>query len=140
MRLLLPLLLLLMCGCGTLSNLQGKSGCGPMFVGGVEPIRPYGGVRNNIKWIEQGVGLPESGLSWNDSDIPRQVAPIHEDPVGIAMGLPIFGYLSVVDPVLSVVGDTFSLPYTLREYRKHQLNSNERVQLDNAKTSAGNAR
>ena len=140
MRLLPPMLLFALCGCGTLSNLQGKSGCGPMFVDGVEPVRPYGGIRNNIKWVKEGVGLPESEQSWHDSTIPRQVAAVRENPLGMAMGLPVFGYLSVVDPVLSIVGDTISLPYTLNEHKQQKLNATDRVQLGGACTLRDSAR
>jgi hypothetical protein len=140
MRFILPWILLGMCGCGTLSNLQGKSGCGPMVIGGVEPIRPYGGIRNSVKWIKGRIGFQESKQSRKDKTVPPKIAPVHENPLSYVIGVPIFGYHLVVDPILSTIGDTISLPYALTEYRKYTLRSSESVQSDESNTPITNAR
>ncbi|MCA9068096.1 MAG: hypothetical protein KDA84_04200 [Planctomycetaceae bacterium] len=90
-------------GCGTLANVQGMEG---MLISapGVEPVRVYGGVRKDFELIAEVVGSPET-----DDDTENN----WDNPIEVAVGIPLIGYFAVVDPVLSFVGDTITLPYVL---------------------------
>ena len=82
-------------GCGTMANLQGME---YMFISlpGENPVRVYGGVRKDIEFIAHNVRNP----------------PI-DDPIEVVVcGIPVVGF-AIVDPVLSFVGDTITLPYVL---------------------------
>ena len=98
-------------GCGTLANLEGKEY--PLFSAGGQPTRVYGGIRKNIGWVANAVGLPES--TQTHTDPKRNLASFAEDPVGVACGIPVFGYFLIVDPALSLIGDTVTLPLVLRQ-------------------------
>ncbi|MEZ6033305.1 MAG: hypothetical protein R3C17_09445 [Planctomycetaceae bacterium] len=98
-------------GCGTMANLEGKR-LAFISAPGQIPVRVYGGVRNDFRWVRDGVGFPDSDLHDN-KDGKRHPATIVENPMGVVFGIPMFGYFAIVDPVLSFVGDTLTLPRVL---------------------------
>ena len=100
MRCLIALLVLCFTGCGTMQNLEGKE---HVFLSspGQKPVRIYGGVRNDLEWLAEGIRT--------DSD-----SSITYDPIEYVYGIPIIGYLGVIDPVLSLVADTATLPFVLK--------------------------
>jgi len=127
--LLLVILTVSVTGCGTMANLEGKRYA---FISapGQKPVRLYGGVRNDFDWVSEGFGIPESERhTANNSDI-RRAASIIEDPVGVAVGVPVLGYFAVVDPVLSFVGDTITLPHVIRVMRDAAGDSNVNLAHD----------
>lgn len=111
------LLLASITGCGTMANLNGQRYA---FIsrGGQKPVRVFGGVRNDLDWISEGVGLPESQNQPTGANAKRKVASVTEDPLGLAFGVPIFGYFATVDPALSFVGDVITLPDVLAKIRE----------------------
>jgi len=110
-------------GCGTLANLEGKRFA---FISppGEKPVRLYGGVRNDFEWVTEGVGIPESQDRCGDDSDSRSPALIMEDPIGVVCGIPVLGYFAVIDPVLSFVGDTVTLPHVVRLMRESARESN----------------
>jgi hypothetical protein len=136
MRLLaLAILVSGVAGCGTLANLEGKR-YAFLSLPNQKPVRVYGGVRNDFDWVAEGVGFPESRHTRQDDSVRRQPQPPLENresddqqprwhnrhpasplenPIGVALGLPMFGYFAIVDPMLSFVGDTVTLPHVLKK-------------------------
>lgn len=78
-----------------MANLQGME---YMFLSlpGEKPVRVYGGVRKDIEFIAYNVRNPTT-------DGPIEF---------VFCGIPVIGF-AMVDPVLSFVGDTITLPYVL---------------------------
>lgn len=107
-------------GCGTMANLNGQRYA---FIsrGGQKPVRVFGGVRNDIDWISEGVGFPESKNTFSKIDAKRRRASLVENPLGVICGVPIFGYFATVDPALSLVGDTLTLPRVLKTIREQEV-------------------
>ena len=54
--LLLGYALPLLAGCGTMANMQGKN-LPALDAGGQYEPRPFGGVRNDVRWLCQGNGF-----------------------------------------------------------------------------------
>ena len=84
------------------------------------PVRIFGGVRNDIEWVKNGIGFPESIGTYQSSATSqrhkskRTHASFGDDPAGVVSGMPIFGYFAFIDPVLSFIGDTLTLPQVLK--------------------------
>ena len=134
MRIALCFLIFGVAGCGTVANLDGKRY--PLLSGsGHKPVRVYGGVRNDIDWISDGIGFPESKQPRQETATKRHPVSFTEDPVGIAFGIPVFGYFAVVDPVLSFLGDTVTLPIVLKAIRNPQ---SDRTTPTEFNTAVGN--
>ena len=103
-----------------MANLEGRR-YALMSLPDQKPVRVFGGVRNDIDWISEGIGIPEPEDSRRDETAAhRPLSSIIEDPVGVAFGIPVFGYFAVVDPILSLVGDAVTLPYVVKVIRKAQ--------------------
>lgn len=118
LSILLPFILLIsFSGCGTMANLNGQKYA---FIsrGGQKPVRIFGGVRNDIDWIAEGVGFPESERQVDEVEGRPRIANLTENPIGLVFGLPIFGYFAVIDPALSFAGDVVTLPQVLEKIRE----------------------
>ncbi|TWU12160.1 hypothetical protein CA54_09780 [Symmachiella macrocystis] len=112
MRILLAVILTLsVAGCGTMANLEGQQ-YAFLSPPGFKPVRVYGGVRNDFDWVYAGFNDSETdGDAQDNSD--RLSTQILEDPISVAGGMTALGYFAVVDPVLSFVADTITLPYVI---------------------------
>ena len=91
-RLLVLLAAPLLTGCGTMSNMQGKSFAliGPRD----RESRAFGGVANDVRWVGE--------------QAERVVSP--DDPWSIPTNLTLACYFGLVDLPLSLVGDIVTLP------------------------------
>ena len=108
-------------GCGTMANMNGsRYAFTYISPGGQKPVRVFGGVRNDIDWVSEGIGFPESKKTRSKSDAKRKPASLMEDPIGVICGVPMFGYFATVDPALSLVGDTVTLPRVLKTIREQE--------------------
>lgn len=115
MRLILLMVTLFTCGCGTFANLAHSKymflhTCG-------EPIRVYGGVRNDFEYVAEMVQSPVNKDGDSNTDAESQKAPIVAYPDAV---IPV-AYFALIDPVLSFVGDTLTLPRVLSEQRAERL-------------------
>ena len=115
MRIVLLMVALSTCGCGTIANIAHSKylvlhSCG-------EPIRVYGGVRNDVEYVVEMVKSPINNDGDSITDAESQKAPIVTYP---SAAIPV-AYFAVIDPVLSFVGDTLTLPRVLREQRAERL-------------------
>lgn len=111
MRIVLLMVVLSTCGCGTLANIGHSE---YLFLhSGDKPVRVYGGVRNDFDYVAKMVKSPINNDGDSNTDVESQKAPIVTEP---SAAIPV-AYFAVIDPVLSFVGDTVTLPRVLREQR-----------------------
>lgn len=107
MRIILSIILVLtVTGCGTLANLQGKRHAF-LSVGGQKPVRLYGGVRNDIDWVSKMVSNPDGFV------------------------VPVVGYFALIDPALSFVGDTVTLPVAIAVNSMHESPKESSADVEN---------
>ena len=116
----LPLLLLTLVttGCGTMANLNGQPGPG-FRIGNMEPVRVYGGVRNDAKWLWSVVAWPE----WQDLERPDSMVDALDTVSTTAGGVIVYAYFAAIDLPLSVIGDTVTLPCVIERIRQQGLNA-----------------
>ena len=121
MRIMLLILSLSTCGCGTLANVAHSKYL--LFHTCGEPIRVYGGVRNDFEYVSEMVKTPVNEDGDRNMDDDSGKAPILNYPIAV---IPV-AYFLVVDPVLSFVADTLTLPRVLSEQRAERLSGVEQV-------------
>jgi hypothetical protein len=115
-RLLPAFIVFCIAGCGTLANLQGRQ-YALISKQGERPVRVYGGVRNDFEWASAGIGFPSADDAKHRSASKSPLRLIEGSAV-VAVGLPVLGYFAVVDPILSFVGDTLTLPRVIEAIRE----------------------